>query len=611
MVVNRQGWCGLLLAIVTCFSIETAAQPTAWLEQPITITFTDEPLETALSAIAHRGGFTFSYNPSVIGTPRRVTANYANKTVRQVLDDLFKGTVTYKVRGQYVILGKAKKTEESQPVKVSGYIIDESTGKAITDATVYDPVTLASALTDASGYFEMDIQKPPQDLTLAIRKVTYTDTLLTFPRGQQKLLRIPMKLNQEISTVADSMSQKLKRFWSKSGLFKRQRINMANVSDTIYRTFQISFVPFAGSNHGLSGNVVNDYSVNILGGYAMGLRKFEVGGVFNLERADVAGVQVAGVFNHVQGKVDGVQIAGVANANHGPVRGVVLGGVVNVSDATSEAVQVAGVVNATHGDQVLPHVAGVLNLTTGESRTQVAGVLNLSGGSFQEAQVAGVVNVAGGDVTGTQVAGLLNLTMGDVEGAQVGVLNVARKVKGSQVGVFNFSDSVDGAAIGLLSFIARGYHKLEIAADEVFLTNLSFRTGTSLFHNILTAGFKPNTLGDPATSWTFGYGLGTAPALSKNVALNIDVTSNQIMEGNMLRHLNLLNKLFVGVDVQLTPRVSLVAGGTLNMYLTDVDDNGYWPLFTNVNPSLLTNKIVNDDTRMRTWLGGKVGVRFF
>src|SRR5690606_38989007 len=51
---------------------------------------------------------------------------------------------------------------------------------------------------------------------------------------------------------------------------KESSINMRNIRDTLYRDFQVSFVPFVGTNEMLSGNVINDYSLNVLGGYSLG-----------------------------------------------------------------------------------------------------------------------------------------------------------------------------------------------------------------------------------------------------------------------------------------------------------------------------------------------------
>ena len=99
-----------------------------------------------------------------------------------------------------------------------------------------------------------------------------------------------------------------------------------------------------------------------------------------------------------------------------------------------------------------------------------------------------------------QVAGLFNFVAHEIQGAQIGaLLNYAEKVKGVQVGLLNIADSVHGVPVGFLSFVAKGYHKIEISADEIFYTNLAFRTGVSQFYNIFTAGVKPDSFDEDET----------------------------------------------------------------------------------------------------------------
>lgn len=86
--------------------------------------------------------------------------------------------------------------------------------------------------------------------------------------------------------------------------------NHQNISDTIYREFQASLIPFVGTNGELCGNVINKYSFNLFGGYSLGTQAIELAGFFNLNRSDVKDVQLAGFLNMTGGKVKGVQAAG-------------------------------------------------------------------------------------------------------------------------------------------------------------------------------------------------------------------------------------------------------------------------------------------------------------
>jgi len=173
------------------------------------------------------------------------------------------------------------------------------------------------------------------------------------------------------------------------------------------------------------------------------------------------------------------------------------------------------------------------------------------------------------------------------------------------------SDSIQGVPIGFFSFVLKGYHKIEISADEIFYTNVAFRTGVRQFYNIFTAGAKPSTFKGDQTTWTFGYGVGTAPKLNRWLNLNIDLTSSQIVRGNTVEGTNMINKLFVGVEMEPIRKVALVVGVTLNNYINDTRYATSYPeLFTDYKPNIFYDHTYSNDINMKMWLGGKIGLRF-
>jgi hypothetical protein len=615
------------ILLVSFGHVKAQQSGTPYLERVLTISLNANRLDDALKKISQQAGFTFSYSPAIVETGRVVTYNFVNKTVREILDQLFNGTIQYKVRGMYVILTKAELgTSSKEPKIYSGYVVDEATGERLKNVSIYDPVTLSSTVTDSYGYFEIEIPKPSKDLRLAINKQNYTDTLVV-PQNQGRLLNIPLKINADkISSIADSVGLRLKRFWQKTKLVTKQQVNMANIDDTLHRKSQVSLVPFIGTNHALSGNIINDYSFNIIGGYSRGVRKFEMGGVFNIVRGDVTGAQLAGTFNAVAGSVRGAQLGGVFNANYGNVEGGQLAGIFNFNWGStkhfsgagvfnftrldSRAVQMAGIANATLKDQGSPQFAGLFNFSGGSSRSQFAGSYNFTARDMRGWQAAGILSFTVGNVNGAQTSGIFNFSGKKVTGAQVaGIFNYATKVNGAQIGLINVTDSLKGVSIGLLSIVLKGYHKFEISADEVFYTNVAFRTGVRKFYNILTAGIKPTTLPTDSNFWTFGYGIGTAPKLSNKLFLNFDLTSNQIMQGNSMEALNLLNKFYVGLDFQFLKRMSVTAGATLNHHLVETDYEGYWDIFSEFKPVFLQERNYGSHSA-RMWVGGKIGIRF-
>lgn len=350
-----------------------------------------------------------------------------------------------------------------------------------------------------------------------------------------------------------------------------------NLADTTSMGFQFSFVPGVGTNGLNSGNIVNANSINLLGGYSAGTTKFEIGGLFNINRGDMTGVQLAGLFNQVGGGVDGVQLAGLFNSNLDSVKGVQLAGVTNFTTGSVDGVQVAGVANF--------------------SPKEVDGV-----------QVAGVMNFTAADLEGSQVAGVLNFAARNVKGSQVGLVNFANKVDGFQLGLVNYSDSTSGIPVGFLSFVRAGYHTVELSANEVVPMNLAFRTGKREFYNIFFAGIRPEW--EDQVTWTFGYGLGTSPRLGKKTFLNIEVSSEQLSQGGV-HALNLINRGFIGAEFQASRRFAIFAGPTVNFRVYDTSYAFHPELFTYTNTNLHNEVYYPEDLGSQFWWGFKAGFRFF
>jgi hypothetical protein len=250
----------------------------------------------------------------------------------------------------------------------------------------------------------------------------------------------------------------------------------------------------------------------------------------------------------------------------------------------------------TLGSQVGVNVAGMLNFSTKNT------------GPFQG---SGMVNFAAGRARGVQLAGMLNFVGKEIRGAQIsGFLNYATKVKGAQIGFINIADSIKGVPLGFFSFVLKGYHQIEISADEIFYTNIAFRTGVRQFYNIFTVGAKPSSLNEEESIWSFGYGVGIAPRITRWLSANADITTNQIVEGNSIDAVNLLNKLYLGLEFSPVKKLAFTAGVTLNAHVTDLTYSQYPDLFTDYKPNIIRDEAFANDINLSMWWGAKIGVRF-
>jgi len=316
--------------------------------------------------------------------------------------------------------------------------------------------------------------------------------------------------------------------------------------------FQITLVPPLGMNGFHSGRTVNTVSLNLVAGYAAGVKGVELGGVLNVDRGAVQGLQAAGLANIVGGSVQGAQLAGLANIAVGPAQGA-----------------------------------------------QMAGLLNYQG--------------AGTGVKTSQLAGLLNVTPGRIRGAQVaGLLNVAKHVHGLQLAPFNIADSVSGASIGVLSLVRHGYHRGEAWASDGMHVNAAVKLGaSSRFYNVLAVGAQP--LGN-TFRWGVGYGVGSELALAERLTLSVDALAMQVNEKrSWTRELNLLNQLrpMLGWRLSPTSRTMLVVGPTLNVMVSTYrksNDSGYGSSFGGDHLELFNE--TRGRTNTRAWVGFNAGLRF-
>jgi hypothetical protein len=334
------------------------------------------------------------------------------------------------------------------------------------------------------------------------------------------------------------------------------------------RPFQFTFIYPLGTNGINSKDYSNVFSLNLLGGLNGGVDAVEIGAFANINHGDVNGFQGAGFTNINIGKTNGVQAAGFYNQSK-ELTGGQFAGFMNLNTGNTDGIMAAGFLNVVRGNVKGWQIAGFANTTTKSTDgAQLSGFGNFSKDDVKGAQISGFINLAK-NIDGAQAAGFINLAE-NVEGAQVaGFINVAKKVKGVQIGVFNIADSVDGAPIGVFSFVRHGYRRFEVGASESLFANVSFKTGTEHFYNILTVGFKQV---DDDTYWSYGYGVGTMFALTSRMNLNLDAICQQINENEWhTNRVNLLNTLKLNLSYKFTDRIELVAGPSYNVMVSEFD----------------------------------------
>ncbi|HEY6505524.1 MAG TPA: STN and carboxypeptidase regulatory-like domain-containing protein [Chitinophagaceae bacterium] len=607
----------VLSIAVLVFFISITASGQSVLSRNISLDVNRQRLDNVLEILSNKGAFYFSYNSSIIKKDSLVSFSARNKTVKEILDLLFNNSYEFKESGNYVIIRKApirmtlvtnKAITEERVYSVSGYVYDEQSGTAIIDASVYEKKLLVAALTNDEGYFKLKLKSSKASTaTLTVSKEFYEDTSIVIePRHSQQVTITMMPVEREedkvvispedylvpdsIRNVAaiDTTQKSIAVSAVDSGIVEKtgmgrfllstkqkiQTINLGKFFTT--RPFQVSLVPGLGSHGKMSGQVVNNFSLNVLGGYTAGTNGVELGGLFNIDKKEVKYFQAAGLFNVVGGQVKGVQLAGINNTVLDTVKGF--------------------------------QAAGVNNLVKGKfSGVQIGGVYNHVSDSVKGVQLSGVGNFARRKVSGLQLAGVMNFSNKEINGVQIsGVINYTKKLRGVQFGLINIADTSEGFSIGLINIILKGYHKLSFSSNEVVDFNAAFKTGNRKFYSILQAGLSAS---NTDKVYAFGYGLGSDMPLNKkkNLSFNPELVSQYLYLGTW-DYLNLLNRLQVNLNLKLGKYVSIYAGPAYSVFISDQPGGLPGYRFPVPPGSYKTHQYSN---RVTGWFGWNAGINFF
>jgi len=554
------------------------------LEKKINLEVQNSTLENLLLDIQNQGNFYFVYNPNDFSPDSLVNVHIVNSSVKQVLGGLFQDEFTFKEYGQHVLIFKKRGGPGKSKDKriITGYLVNVETREAIGLASISELDRLGSALTDANGYYELEIPSDLESIALAISKVGFSDTVLVID-AKSNVLDVAIR-----PTDVQEYFETLDRYGMVRLMTTSSHLTHGmNYSQSIHRVAQISFVPYLGTNRHLSGVATNNISINVLAGYSYATRGIEIGGLSNIDRYGFSGVQIGGLTNYCGKQANGLQIGGILNIVTGDMSGV----------------QIGGINNNVHGDLNGLQIGGINNIVTGSGRgLQLAGVSNFSTRDHRGSQIGGVLNFAQNNKK-LQLAGVLNVSWKDNAGVQIaGVLNVAKKLSGLQVGLVNYADTASGIPVGLFSFVRKGFLSVGLVMDEALFSNFVFKTGVPAFHNIFQASADP-------TRSVYSYGLGFGSRLVKTIksSVHLDLTANQVNEGEFADNLNLLSVLRLSyhrnwgrLALSLGPDAKLMISQWTSPegeFLTTLSS---YQIYENISGSTLT----------QFWIGGHIGLHY-
>jgi hypothetical protein len=596
--------------ILLCFFLLAAFSAAGQdiLERKISVSVSNQPISEVLKLISVKANFYFVYNSHIINRDSLVSFSATNRSVRQILDQLFNGSIDFRQKNNYIIFRKAApkiitgtRSGETDYI-ITGYVLNAETGEKIQDASIYGKQRLVSTLTDGQGYFTIRLKNRYGPATLVASKSTYKDTFVNIEPNYNQQVTFVMEpvlfkystvtvspdysIPDSISAAPDTISyipvvNKEVKEVENTGvgrflLSAKQRIQSLNLGKFFAdRLVQFSLIPGVSTNGKLSGQVVNNFSFNVLGGYTGGAEGVELGGLFNINKNRMRGLQVAGLFNIAGGPAYGVQLAGIHNTVLDPVTGL----------------QASGISNYVKGAMV---------------GWQVAGIHNHVADSVTGAQIGGITNYAKGNVKGAQIGGIANFANRNMSGLQVaGIFNYAKKLKGVQIGLINISDSSSGFSIGLINFVVKGYHKIAFSTNESMNMNLALKGGNSKLYSILLASMNSR---QNEKAYSYGYGLGTEINFGKWFSLNPELTAQHVYLGSF-DYGNIMGKMHLQFNLRPGKYFTLFAGPSFTAFYSDQTEqvDGYKSKF----PSEGYHTFKLWDNKTTGWIGWNAGIAFF
>lgn len=598
----------LMTLMLVSISISAKAQLPP-LERSVSLELTGQSTEEALLLLEPEANVSFAYRSDLVRSDDHLQRSYTGKTVREILDDLFQGSLEYREKGNYIIL-KAATVQKPTEIVSEGYVIDVLSNKKVPYASIYDSTSLEATVSDEYGFYSMTLTKQPS-IELKASKYGYRDTSVSLNSsgGTQNIYLMPTEALINRAKDSVEFEEKVRRV-PLIKLSEEQKATIENIRENFQKKAQVSLLPIVGTNGVMSPSTTVDYSFNVLGGLNGGVRVLEIGGIFNTVWDTVKYVQIAGVFNAVGGPQYGVQLGGVANLNASSFEGAQIAGTINLTQGPFHGFQSAGIGNGVFGKFTGVQMGGIASYAGEESEVvQINGIASYVRKNSKGAQISGIANVAEKNFRGTQVAGISNYARDGFVGSQFsGIVNVAGKMTGSQLGFININDSINGVPFGFISFSRKGLHQIELSANELTHANIAFKTGTNQFYNTFIGGARFESGGNP--TWGLGYGVGTSVRAGRKNRVFFDLQSvNHVRDNQWGLALN--NKLTISYQMQLAPKIALAFGPSANLFLIDNASNHDVTYFQGIAPYNFSQTVTNGGVEMQSWVGGHVALRLF
>lgn len=200
--VYKSSWLQKSLNIMRCVmlflllgTLQSIANITYSQSVRLSLDMHNSTVQEVLSAIEQKSSFYFTYNLEQVNVNRRVSVDMKDKSVTDILDNLFSNEgIRYVVNDKHIVLYKAESglasvVQASRTVR--GRVVDE-TGQPIIGANIVEKGTTNGVITDINGDFSIEVK------TGAILQVSYIGYETIEVSSNQNLSKILLREDNQV-----------------------------------------------------------------------------------------------------------------------------------------------------------------------------------------------------------------------------------------------------------------------------------------------------------------------------------------------------------------------------------------------------------------------------
>ncbi|MDX9883937.1 MAG: STN and carboxypeptidase regulatory-like domain-containing protein [Prolixibacteraceae bacterium] len=177
----------LITLLLWPFLVNGQQESNLVLQTKLSVRLTDLPVADVLDTISRQTGYFFSYDPVLVQANRKISISFSETSLEKVLNAIFKGSLTYKVLQDQIIIRKEQKAVLPDTMAVgppdshiilSGKILDLETSAPIPYASVSLWNQPVGTISNRDGEFDLKLPKEKSSDTLIFSCLAYQKYLL-------------------------------------------------------------------------------------------------------------------------------------------------------------------------------------------------------------------------------------------------------------------------------------------------------------------------------------------------------------------------------------------------------------------------------------------------